>query len=227
MARKQILKKCIVDSCNSDSISNPEEKFVVFPKYGSNKFYEWSALINKIDLLKGTHYICRNHFTIECFGDNGIRISKNAKPTLNLSERTDLHNVVSNKSQFENPKTYTKYSFNTQDSQNAHCSKDLMTKDFLTLNKPKKTYIINSSGSEFEELVKNIDEYSLLKTPEKSKPFCEDVEDVLCSNCPKVQKFAQCMSKKARKANDHQKRNSKKLKNLKKKKFPVKEQILN
>lgn len=82
--RKNSIKliKCVVFSCKSSS-QDKIVRMVRFPDFGTQCFNEWLES-TRLQLAKGTHYICSKHFHPHEFGLHQNRFSKRAIPSLNL-----------------------------------------------------------------------------------------------------------------------------------------------
>lgn len=74
----QYIINCVVPGCLTKSTT--QNTFVRFPKYGTPKFYKWINLIGRNDLQTKTNFICKNHFTVDCFGFKG-RLLQNRTPS--------------------------------------------------------------------------------------------------------------------------------------------------
>lgn len=83
---------CIVNNCfNYEGKKNVKVKFHSFPSDLARREY-WLNVINKevglkVDVIKSSHAVCSDHFSIDSYVTNSTRLSKTAAPSIfNLNE---------------------------------------------------------------------------------------------------------------------------------------------
>lgn len=181
-------RKCVVPRCGSSTITNPQQSFSVYPKFSTDRFYEWNKILG-IELGREEFYICHKHFDRECFSEfNPIYLNHNkAIPTLFLKNNksdneTDL--ALSNLAALPNIKTYGKK--RKYDSTNLE--------EFVTIpnetTRPRATIKFypgpKTFGEQIEDKLDEFNEIELLRTPEHnlfSERESDGVPQILCSNC--------------------------------------------
>lgn len=216
--KKKIYKKCIIKNYVVDSNLFPEEKFVDFPRYGTDKFYKWIDLINQNDMGRGIFYICRKHFTADCFADLGMRISKNANPSLHINK---------NEISYSNVKTYcsrkAKINFSEHNEESVDeniivalpstsnildSPENIIVESINENLKSVEPFSFCSSIKKYDgpkifektlddEYLSQINEFDLLKSPNKSQKIRSNSEIcVNCKNCLKNTKLLHYYKKK-------------------------------
>ena len=180
------IKKCVVPNCDTNSVSSPLEKFVYFPKYGCEIFYEWIKIIGLPDLGHGHYFICRKHFPDDCFGQKKVRITKNSKPSLLLSkEHPENVNIIIKT--YGNPKrksteteiTPSKLQKNTERNKKNSLEKDscnFQPDPSRRVYMGPKTFAQNYNFDEIDE----IDLLNPLYTPNET---ALDKNSAKCTNC--------------------------------------------